>query len=142
VFAPRAVAQTANVRKAAEAAMLKADRDFNRAVADHDLKRFLSYVAPDAAFDSAEGRGRDAVAKAWAPFFDPNGPSITWEPTKAESLIAGDVGYTVGAWERHSKDAAGKAVVRHGQYLTVWRKQKDGSWLATFDTGSTAPGSE
>jgi ketosteroid isomerase-like protein len=139
VCAPRAIAQTTDVRKAAEAAMLKADRDFNRAMADHDLKRFLSFVAPEAAFDSAEGRGREAVAKAWAPFFEPNGPSIKWEPTKAESLVAGDVGYTVGTWERHSKDAAGKSVVRHGQYLTVWRKQKDGSWLATFDTGSTAP---
>jgi len=133
------IAQTTDVRKAAEAAMLKADRDFNRAMADHDLMRFVSFVAPDAAFDSAEGRGKDAVAKAWAAFFAPNGPTISWSPTKAESLVAGDVGYTVGTWERHSKDAAGNAVVRRGQYLTVWRKQPDGSWAATFDTGSTAP---
>jgi ketosteroid isomerase-like protein len=137
--ASAATAQTGDVRKAAEAAMLKADRDFNEAMAARDLPRFLSWVALDAAFDSAEGRGRDAVAKAWAPFFQPGGPTISWAPTKAEALVAGDVGYTVGTWERHSKDAAGKDVVRHGQYLTVWRKQKDGSWLATFDTGSTAP---
>ena len=57
--------------------MLKADRDFNQAMADHDLKRFLSFVAADATFDSAEGRGKDAVAKAWAPFFAPNGPTIS-----------------------------------------------------------------
>jgi len=132
-------AQTVDIRTRAEAAMLTADRGFNQAMADHDLKRFLSFVAPDAAFDSAEGRGPDAVAKAWAPFFAPNGSTIKWAPTKAEALVAGDIGYTVGTWERRSKDAAGKEVVRHGQYLTVWRKQKDGSWLATFDTGSTAP---
>jgi ketosteroid isomerase-like protein len=140
LFAPTAaIAQTPDGRKTAEAAMLKADRGFNQAMAQHDLKGFLSFVAADAAFDSAEGRGRDGVAKAWAPFFAPNGPTIKWEPTKAEALVAGDVGYTVGSWERHSKDAAGKDVVRHGQYLTVWRKQKDGSWQATFDTGSTTP---
>jgi ketosteroid isomerase-like protein len=139
VFVAAAIAQTKDVRKAAEVALLKADRDFNQAMAGHDLKRFLSFVAPDAAFDSAEGRGPDAVAKAWAPFFAPNGPTIRWQPTKAEALVAGDVGYTVGTCERHSKDAAGKDAVRHGQYLTVWRKQKDGSWLATFDIGSTAP---
>jgi len=138
-LSPTAAAQTADVRIASEAAMLRADRDFNQAMAEHDLKRFLSFVAPDAAFDSAERRGRDGVARAWAPFFAPNGPTIKWEPTKAEALVAGDVGYTVGTWERRSKDAAGKEVVRHGQYLTVWRKQKDGSWQATFDTGSTAP---
>jgi len=137
--APAVIAQTADLRKAAEAAMLKADRDFNKAMAGHDLQRFLSFVAPDAVFDSAEGRGKDAVAKAWAAFFAPNGPTISWSPAKAEALVAGDVGYTVGSWERHSKDAAGNAVVRHGQYLTVWRKQKDGSWAATFDIGSTAP---
>jgi ketosteroid isomerase-like protein len=139
MLAGAGIAKTTSVRQAAEAAMLKADRDFNHAMADHDLKRFLSFVAPDAAFDSAEGRGRDAVAKAWAPFFAPDGPTISWSPAKAEALVAGDVGYSIGTWERHSKDAAGNAVVRRGQYLTVWRKQKDGSWAAAFDTGSTAP---
>jgi ketosteroid isomerase-like protein len=133
-----AIAQNAVVRKAAVAEMLTADRGFNQAMAEHDLNRFLSFVAPDAAFDSAEGRGRDAVATAWAPFFAPDGPTIRWTPTRAESLVAGDVGYTIGTWERRSKDAAGRETVRRGQYLTVWRKQKDGTWMATFDTGSTA----
>ncbi len=57
----------------------------------------------------------------------------------ATSLVAGDVGYTVGTWERHTKDGRGAAIVRRGQYLTVWRKEKDGVWRATFDTGSTSP---
>ena len=46
-------AQQENVRRTAEAAMTKADREFNQAMADRDLKRFLSFVAPDAAFDPA-----------------------------------------------------------------------------------------
>jgi ketosteroid isomerase-like protein len=132
-----AFAQTKNPRQRAEAAMLKADRDFNQAMADRDLPRFLSYVAEDAKFDASVGR--DAVGKAWAPFFAPDGPTINWAPVKAESLVAGDVGYTVGAWERHTKDkdAQGRPVVSRGQYLTVWRLQKDGVWRVTFDTGST-----
>jgi ketosteroid isomerase-like protein len=132
-------AQTKNPRDVAEAAMMQADRDFNQAAADRNLDRFLALVSENAAFDSAEGRGRDAVKKAWAPFFAPDGPTISWAPTKAESLVAGDVGYTVGTWERHTKDARGAAVVRRGQYLTAWRKEKDGVWRATFDTGSTSP---
>ena len=131
--------QATNPRATAEAAMMKADRDFDQAVADKNIERFLSFVAENAAFDSAEGRGRDAVRKAWAPFFQANGPTLRWTPTRAESLVAGDVGYTIGTWERHAKDARGNDVVRRGQYLTVWRKQKDGSWQAAFDTGSTAP---
>ena len=134
-----AMAQTRNPRQLAEAAMMKADRDFNQAAADRDMDRFLSLVSETAAFDSADGRGREAVKKAWAPFFEANGPTISWTPTKAESLVAGDVGYTVGTWERHTRDARGNPIGRNGQYLTVWRKEKDGVWRATFDTGSTSP---
>ena len=117
--------------------MLKADRDFNKAVADRDMSRFLSLVAEDATFNAS--RGREAVGKAWAPFFSVDGPKLSWAPTKAESLVAGDVGYTVGTWERRTPAPDGTVKVTHGQYLTVWQKQKDGSWQATFDTGSTAP---
>ena len=134
-----AAAQTENPRQLAEAAMMKADRDFNQAAAERDMDRFLSLVSETAAFDGADGRGREAVRKAWAPRFEKDGPRLTWAPTKAESLVAGDVGYTVGTWERHTKDARGNEVVRTGQYLTVWRKEKDGVWRATFDTGSTSP---
>jgi ketosteroid isomerase-like protein len=129
----------ADARATAEAAMMQADRDFDRAAAERNMDRFLSFVAENAAFDSAEGRGRDAVRKAWASLFAPNGPTLRWTPTRAESLVAGDVGYTIGTWERHTKDDRGADVVRRGQYLTVWRKQKDGAWRAEFDTGSTAP---
>src|SRR6266850_309746 len=80
-------AQTADQRAAA--AIMKADSDFNKAVADRDLKRFLSFIAEGATFNGGtanEIHGRDAIAKAWAPFFEPNGPRLTWAPTKAEVL--------------------------------------------------------
>jgi len=137
--ATSAVAQTKNSRQLAEAAMLKADREFSQAAVDRDMDRFLSFVSETAVFDSAEGRGPEAVKRAWAPFFEPDGPSISWSPTKAEALVAGDVGYTVGTWQRSAKGPGGRKVVGAGQYLTVWRKEKDGLWRATFDTGSTAP---
>src|SRR5476649_2680187 len=63
-----AFAKTKDPRAIVEAAMMQADRLFNQAAADRDMKRFLSFVADDAKFDSAEGLGKDAVAKAWASF--------------------------------------------------------------------------
>jgi ketosteroid isomerase-like protein len=137
VLTSTAAAQTKN--PLAEAAMMKADRDFSQAAVDRDMDRFLSFVSEKAVFDSADGPGREAVKKAWAAFFEPSGPTISWTPTKADALVAGDVGYTVGTWERHGKDPQGKAIVRRGQYLTVWRLEKDGVWRVTFDTGSTTP---
>ena len=137
VVAGQNPARNATPERVAEAAMLKADRDFNKAVADRDMSRFRSFVAEDATFNAS--RGREAVGKAWAPFFSADGPRLSWAPTKAESLVAGDVGYTVGTWERRTPGPNGSVKVTHGQYLTVWQKQKDGSWQATYDTGSTAP---
>jgi ketosteroid isomerase-like protein len=131
------VAAQPAARRQAEAAMLKADCDFNQAMADRDLKRFLSFVAEDATFNT--DRGREAVGKAWAPFFAADGPKISWAPTKAEALVGGDIGYTVGTWERLTKAADGTMKTTKGQYLTVWQKQKDGSWQAAYDNGSTAP---
>jgi ketosteroid isomerase-like protein len=135
--ATHAAAQAPAARKAAEAAMLKADRDFNQALAQRDIKRFLSFVAEDATFNT--NRGRAAVEQAWAPFFTPEGPRLTWAPTKAEALVGGDIGITIGTWERRTKAADGTTKTTKGQYLTVWQKQKDGSWQATYDNGSTAP---
>ena len=132
---PPAAAQPA-ARRDAEAAMLKADRGFNQAMADRNVKKFLSYVAEDATFNT--DRGREAVGKAWAPFFAADGPKISWAPTKAEALVGGDIGYTVGTWERRTKAADGTIKTTKGQYLTVWKKQQDGSWQATYDNGSTA----
>ena len=131
------------VDQSAAAAIMKADADFNQAVADRDLKRFLSFVGEPATFNGGtpdEIHGREAVAKEWAPYFQTNGPRLTWKPTKAEILGHGDLGYTVGSWERRAAPAGGQApatAVTRGNYLTVWKKQSDGAWRIAFDTGSS-----
>jgi ketosteroid isomerase-like protein len=132
-------AQVAVDRKTAEAAIIKADEAFCQATIDRDINRFLALVAEDATFGGgtpSQQRGRDAVAKAWAPYFRPDGPTLTWKPTKAEVLASGDVGYSTGLSEQRSKGPDGTIRVSRGNYLTVWRKQSDGSWKAVFDTGS------
>ena len=131
-------AQRPDPNLAAVAAIMKADADFNQAVADRNVNRFLSFIAEGATFNGGtpgEIRGRDAIAKDWAPFFEPAGPRLTWKPTKAEVLGAGDLGYSVGASE--FRTAAGSQTVGRANYLTVWRKQADGAWRVVYDTGST-----
>jgi ketosteroid isomerase-like protein len=122
----------------AEAAVVAADRAFNQAMVDRDLPRFLSLVAEDATFGGGgpnELRGREAIGKVWAAFFQPGGVVLTWKPTRGETFPAGNLGYTVGAWERRTP-GAGPPVTTHGSYLTVWRKDADGKWRAIYDTGS------
>ena len=125
---------------AAVAAIMQADRDFNRSVASRDQKKFLSLVSETAVFvGDGPMRGHDEILKGWSAFFDPNGPTLTWEPTRAEVLVGGDVGVTIGSWVRRTKAADGKTAEARGQYVTTWQKQKDGAWKVVYDIGSTAP---
>jgi ketosteroid isomerase-like protein len=77
--------------------------------------------------------------KEWSAFFAPDGPTLTWAPSRGEVIGAGDLGYTVGRSVYRSKGADGKPTERHGQYVTVWKKQADGTWKVIYDTGSTLP---
>src|SRR5262245_24043880 len=122
-------------RQTAADVIVKADEAFNQSVQERNLSRFLSFIGENATFSGGmpnEIKGRDAVAKDWAPFFEKNGPTLVWKPIKGELLGAGDLGYTVGTSEFRST-VDGKVRVRHGNYLTVWRKQADGSWKVVYD---------
>lgn len=125
---------------AAAAAIMQADRDFNQSVASRDKQKFLSLISEIAVFvGDGPMRGHDEILKGWSAFFDPNGPTLTWEPTRAEVLVGGDVGVTIGSWVRRTRAADGKTSEARGQYVTTWQKQKDGTWHVVYDIGSTAP---
>jgi ketosteroid isomerase-like protein len=124
------------------AAIMEADRSFNRAVADRDTDRFRSFIAEGATFNGGtpeEIRGHDRIVQEWAPYFAADGPRLTWTPTAGEVIGGGDLGLTVGDWERRGTSPTGAPTTSRGQYLTIWRKQSDRSWKIVYDTGSTRP---
>jgi ketosteroid isomerase-like protein len=140
--AAAAAAQRPPDRTAAAAEIMKADADFARSVADRNRDRFLSFIADVTTFGGGtpnELRGKDAVWKGWSDFFAPDGPALTWAPTKAEVIGAGDLGFTTGRAVSQTRGADGKLTERRSEYLTVWKKQPDGGWKVIFDTGSTLP---
>jgi ketosteroid isomerase-like protein len=81
--------------------------------------------------------GRVAIAKSanWSP----KDYQLTWTPTDAAMGPSGDVGYTWGHFEGHSKDANGNPVTTSGRYITIWRKQTDGGWKVVLDAGANEP---
>jgi ketosteroid isomerase-like protein len=126
----------------AAAAIVDADRAFAKSVADKNREAFLSFIADVSTFNGGtpdEIRGRDAVWNEWKGFFGVNGPTLTWEPTHAEVLGSGDLGYSVGRSVTRRRTPDGNVAERRGEYLTVWRKQADGRWKVVFDSGSTLP---
>ena len=61
--------------------------------------------------------------------------SLTWEPSFAAVAQSGELGYTYGIYTSKLKDTAAQ-----GTYVTIWKKQKDGSWKFVLDTGNEGLG--
>ena len=143
VFACLAVSQVAAQPVANNSkdddALLKTDIEFSKAsVATSAAEAFAMYLADDAMQMPAGGNpivGKQAILAGMG-----SGYVLSWEPKKAEVAKSGDLGWTWGTYELHTKDAEGKPVVRYGKYVNVWRKQKDGAWKVILDMGNASPG--
>jgi ketosteroid isomerase-like protein len=65
--------------------------------------------------------------------------SLTWNPVYVAIAGSGDLGYTIGDYVSTGRGPSGAAVQRFGKYLTVWRRQKDGTWRFEADAGNSSP---
>ena len=65
-------------------------------------------------------------------------PLLSWQPIFAAVSRAGDLGYTTGPWQfkQDIKDAKPAAF---GNFMTVWKKQADGTWKFALDLGISNP---
>jgi ketosteroid isomerase-like protein len=115
-------------------AILAADAAWLRVYQEKDLAKSVAFcdeqgsiLAPDAPIAT----GKNAIAKVIADDFAHE--NITWHANKVGVARSGDLGYTSGTTEMNLKDASGKTVAYKGKYLTVWKKQEDGSWKVLYD---------
>ena len=122
------------------AALMEADRVFDRDTARDGVRAWAAAFAPDGMMLPAEGPnlvGRAAIGAFMGPVLGQPGASLRWQPEGAFVSQSGDLGYTwghsVGRWPQPD----GRVVETRGKYLTVWRRQLDGSWKAAADIGNT-----
>lgn len=78
--------------------------------------------------------GKVAIAKSAT--WSPKDYQLTWTPTDGMMGPSDDMGYTWGHFEGKSKDKNGNPVVISGRYMTIWRKQADGTWKVVLDAGA------
>ena len=123
--------------------LLRLDREFDRKVADGGGgAAWASYFAENGSMVGQAGApvvGPEAIRARMEPVFANPDFSLRWQPARAEILIPGHVGYTTGRYERRVKHKEGNTEVEHGTYVSVWRKQADGSWKIILDTGNADP---
>jgi ketosteroid isomerase-like protein len=69
----------------------------------------------------------------------PKNFTLTWDPKKVE--VSGSLAYTFGEYTMKSKTTDGKRdTTLYGNYVSIWKRKKDGSWRFVFDTGNPIPG--
>jgi ketosteroid isomerase-like protein len=135
VGAPAVNAQP-DARAADERAIREADLAWSKAGEAKDLERLLSFFADGATELSPNApmaTGKEALRKVWSDYFASPGFAISWQPTKVEASRGGDLGYSIGTYLQTTRDAAGKPVIDRGKYVTIWKKQADGSWKVIAD---------
>lgn len=118
--------------------LMEADRAFAAAVAADGTEAWVSWFAEDGAQIQpgvGEIRGRDAIRELMAGLDDPNF-SLTWEPRRADIAASGDLGWTTGSYVSEGIGEDGQPRQAQGRYVTIWRRQPDGSWKIVMDLGN------
>jgi ketosteroid isomerase-like protein len=101
---------------------------------------FGRYAATDAQIFSGPGEfisGPHAIAESFGPPTEKN--TLVWHPVHGEVASSGDLGFTVGNAVFNGVREDGAKIERFSKYLTVWKKQRDGSWRYVVDGGSARP---
>jgi ketosteroid isomerase-like protein len=125
-----------DTRSSDEAAIREADAGWSKAFGARQLDAAVNYNAADATMLAPNipmAPGKDAIRKVYEQLLAIPGFSISWQPAKVEVARSGDVGYSRGTYELGMNDAKGNLMTDRGKYLTVWKKQADGTWKSVAD---------
>jgi ketosteroid isomerase-like protein len=116
-------------------ALVEAEKSFAQAASEHGIREsFLHFLANDSlVFDPAPTNGKKLYAD-----YDDKGKQLIWQPIFAAISRAGDIGLTTGPWE-FKKVGDGDTVAAFGQFVSIWKKQRDNSWKVAIDLGIDNP---
>lgn len=127
--------------KSALQSMVDTERAFAQMSVDEGTRpSFMAFIADDGILF----RPRAVKGKQWMIDYPLPAPEagkrslLSWYPAVAEMALAGDMGWTTGPWE-FKNDIKDEKPVAWGNFVTVWKKQVDGSWKFAIDLGISNP---
>jgi len=121
--------------------MMDADRAFSRLSEANGMKSaFLDYIDSNGVLlrpNHLPLLGADAIDY----LIQQNDSSFTlkWEPKNGAVAASGDLGYTYGLYVLRPST---KDTLIYGNYVSIWKKQKDGKWKFVLDSGNEGIGDE
>ena len=129
---------TDSVKKAIEADQ----KAWNEQFKANDTEGLVSHYAHDAFFIAPGVKGTDgstAIRKAYAEAATDKNFQLTFASDKIDA--SGDLAYARGHFtEKYTDPKTGKVMTDSGSYVTVYKKQDDGSWKAVEDFAAADPG--
>ncbi len=125
-----------NSKKPLSGVLLKTDAEFSAMSVEKGMhKAFLHYIAEDGVVlqdNSFPVKGKETLLTIFSSKPDTTF-TLSWEPLFEKMSESGDLGYTYGLYVHTDKVTS---EVTKGTYITIWQKQKDGSWNFVLDTGT------
>jgi len=129
---------------AVQSAITADQKKWNDQFKSKDLEGLLSHYADDAFFVAPgvpAADGSTAIRKAYAEGLSDKNFDISIATDKVAS--SGDLAYVRGHFsEKYTDPKTSQAMSHTGTYLTVYKKQADGSWKAVEDFAAADPASE
>jgi ketosteroid isomerase-like protein len=119
--------------------MMDADRAFSKLSVEKGMKNaFLEYIDSNGVLlrpNQLPVLGADAIDF----LIQENDSSYTlqWEPKSGMLAESGELGYTYGLYKLQPKN---KDTAIFGTYVSIWKKQSDGSWKFVLDSGNEGVG--
>lgn len=124
--------------EALKAELVKTETEFCALAAKEGVPAaFRTYIAPDGFFLGVGpgARGIAVVNRQYASYKP--GATLVWKPLVVDVAASGELGYTTGTYEQRTPgDNGAPPVVVTGRYITIWKKQPDGSWKFAVDGGT------
>ena len=119
--------------------MVKTEQAFSKMAEEKNTREaFMTFIAEDGLlFRPGAVNGKKWMLEQPVPPSDKK-PLLAWQPNFARMSASGDMGFTTGPWEAKAdiKDAKPSG---YGHFVTVWKKQPDGSWKFVVDLGISHP---
>ena len=120
---------------AAVRAIVESEGRFAQVAHDRNVRAaFLEFLADDAiVFRPSPVNGK----KVWRERPE-SSLDLIWQPIFAAIARSGDFGYDTGPakWKKNRTD---EKFLGYGQFVSVWKKQKDGAWKVALDIGIENP---
>jgi uncharacterized protein (TIGR02246 family) len=131
---------------AVKSAITADQKKWNDQFKSKDLEGLLSHYADDAFFIAPgvpAADGATAIRKAYAEGLSDRNFDIDIGSDKVDVAGSGDLAYVRGHFsEKYTDPKSGQVMSHTGTYLTVYKKQADGSWKSVEDFAVADPASE